>query len=205
MNPSLTKKDYLLISIIGFLFGLLLLPILKNLEFDFFEFNFINIAAIVFGFAIFANVALFAAFLVGKKIPVVLQFAKFAAVGALNTLLDLGILNLLIYLSGFSAGIYFSLFKGCSFIIANINAYFWNRYWTFGAQGSANIREFIQHLTVSVVGFLINVGLASFVVNIIGPLGGISLERWANVGALSAVAASLVWNFIGYKIFVFKK
>lgn len=222
-----SKKDYFLVSIIGFLFGLLLLPVLKNLKLGFFEFNFINIAAVVAGFVIFANFALFAAFLFGRRIPVVLQFAKFGAVGALNTLLDLGILNFLIYLTGFFAGIHYSAFKSFSFIIANINAYFWNKYWTFqktrtyaddtqtnaeknlrgsalSPRESASFKEFSQFFIVSVIGLGINVGLASFVVNIIGPQGSVSAESWANIGALVATFASLIWNFIGYKLFVFK-
>ncbi len=206
MNNSLgSKKDYFLVSIIGFLFGLLLLPILKNLKIGFFEFNFVSIAAVVAGFVIFANFALFIAFLLGRRIPIILQFAKFGAVGGLNTLLDLGILNFLIYLTGFSAGIYYSAFKSFSFIIANIIAYFCNKYWTFGAEGKANVKEFSQFFIVSVIGFLINVGLASFVVNVMGPMRGISPDLWANIGALAATAASLIWNFIGYKFFVFKK
>ncbi len=203
-NNLIFKKDYFLVSVIGFLFGLLLLPILKNLKFEFFELNFTSAATIVIGFVIFANFALFAAFLLGRRIPIILQFAKFGAVGALNTLLDLGILNLLIYFTGFAAGIYYSLFKSFSFIIANVNAYFWNKYWTFGSGGKASVKEFSQFFTVSIIGFGINVGLASLAVNIIGPLAGISAERWANIGALAATAVSLIWNFIGYKLFVFK-
>ena len=37
------------------------------------------------------------------------QFAKFAAVGIINTAIDFGVLNLLIYLAEISAGIYFIL------------------------------------------------------------------------------------------------
>ncbi len=199
------KKDYLLVSIIGFLFGLLLLPILKNINFQVITLNFINALIIIITFIILANIALKIAFIIGRRAPVILQFAKFAAVGGLNTLLDLGILNLLIFLSGIAIGYWYSGFKAVSFIIASINGYFWNKYWTFGVGGSVNTKEFAEFFTVSVIGFGINVGIASFLVNIVGSPAGIAGNLWANIGALAATAISLIWNFIGYKFIVFKK
>jgi hypothetical protein len=41
------------------------------------------------------------------------------------------------------------------------------------------------------------------VVDVIGAPSGISAGRWANVGLLFATLASVVWNFVGYKFFVF--
>ena len=201
----ITKKDYFAISIIGFFFGLLLLPVLSNIKIPFFVLNFKNAFLIIIGFIIFANLALWFASLLSRFVPIFLQVAKFAAVGGLNTLLDLGVLNVLILISGVAAGYWYPVFKGISFVVANINSYFWNKHWTFGVSDSANIKEFSQFIAVSLVGFAINVGAASLLVNFIGSPESISPERWANIGALSATIFSLVWNFIGYKFFVFKK
>lgn len=199
------KKDYLLVGIVGMLFGLLLLPILNNINLPFFQITFLNAVILVVVFTVFAIIALAIASLISRKIPVILQVAKFAAVGGLNTLLDLGALNLLIVVFSATSGIWYSVFKGVTFIIANINSYFWNKYWTFGSKEGASVKEFGQFLLVSIVGFVINIGTASVIVNIIGPLGGMSPERWANIGALSATILSLVWNFVGYKFIVFKQ
>ena len=190
--PIITKKDYLLIVVIGLLFGLLLIPVLKNIEFSFFEINLKNSLLVVLLFTVIAPVGLFIISLIGRFIPIVVQFAKFASIGGLNTLLDLGVLNLLIFFSGFAAGYWYSLFKAVSFIVANTNSYFWNKYWTFGSSESANVKEFSQFLTVSAVGFGFNVATAVLVVNLIGPVGGISLIVWANIGAISATIISLI-------------
>ena len=224
----IAKKDYFVISIIGFLFGLLLLPVLNNIKLPFFAVDLKNAFLLIIGFVIFANLALWLASLLSRFIPVFLQVAKFAAVGGLNTLLDLGILNVLILISGVAVGYWYPVFKGISFVVANINSYFWNKHWTFQEtqinadnkqinadsirvnprkypRKSASFKEFSQFLTVSIIGFGINIGIASLIVNIIGAPENISPERWANIGALSATIISLVWNFIGYKFFVFKK
>lgn len=211
----ITKKDYFIISIIGFLFGLLLLPVLNNIKLPFLSVNFKSAFLIIIGFIIFANLALWLTSLLSRFIPILLQIAKFAAVGGLNTLLDLGVLNVLILMSGIAVGYWYPVFKGISFVVANINSYFWNKHWTFqevrnDAEGNTelrgiNLNQFGQFMIVSIIGFAINVGIASLLVNFIGSPEGISLERWANIGALLATFISLIWNFIGYKFLVFKK
>lgn len=139
------------------------------------------------------------------KFRVLPQFYKFVLVGVLNTLLDLTLLNVLIVVSGVSTGWHFSLFKGASFAAAVANSYIWNKFWTFRSAEKGGARELIQFLLVSAAGLGINVGSASLLVNVIGAKGGISPQLWANIAALGAIVFSTVWNFIGYKFFVFRQ
>ncbi len=133
------------------------------------------------------------------------QGSKFLAVGIVNTLIDFGILNILILLTHIERGAWFSVFKALSFTVAVINSYFMNKFWTFRAKEATTAKEFSQFLAVSIVGFFLNVGMASLVVNFVGPKFGVSLTLWANLGALLGTGITFVWNFIGYKFFVFKK
>ncbi|MBI2507244.1 MAG: GtrA family protein [Candidatus Niyogibacteria bacterium] len=133
------------------------------------------------------------------------QFAKFFAVGLLNTAIDFGVLNLLIFITDITSGIYFSVFKAASFIVASVNSYIWNRLWVFGSREKRTGREFAQFLTVSIIGAALNVGAASFVVNYITPQFGFGPKLWANIGAVAGTAAGLIWNFLGYKFVVFKE
>ena len=196
----LRKIDYLLVAIIGVCFSLFLVPILNNIGFGL---SFVRVIEMVVAFTVFSVIALWISGIIAKKIPVFLQIAKFAAVGAFNTLLDGAILNLLIYWTSIASGTGYVAFKGTSFIIANVASYYWNRYWTFTAAGKATTKEFGKFFGVSIVGFLINIGVAALVVNVIGAPAGMSAGRWANVGLLFATLAALTWNFIGYKFFVF--
>ena len=133
------------------------------------------------------------------------QFTKFVAIGFLNTAIDFGVLNLLIYVAGISSGLSFTLFKSVSFVAANINSYFWNRFWVFKSHQESKGIEYLQFLVVSLVAIAINVGTASLVVNFIPIQFGLAPTIWANLGAAAGVAAGLIWNFLGYKFIVFKE
>jgi len=136
---------------------------------------------------------------------IVSQAIKFILVGVLNTLVDLGVLNLLIWAFGIYSGFGYSAFKGISFTVAVINSYFLNKFWTFKMRETEGVkREFAQFFIVSLIGFGINVGVASFVVNVVGPQFGLGSKLWANVGAIYATFAAMSWNFLGYKFIVFK-
>jgi len=141
-----------------------------------------------------------AALLFKEKLLILYQFAKFFLVGGMNTLVDLGILNLLIFVSEISSGLWYSVFKGFSFLVATINSYLWNKLWTF----KTGKGTFSQFLVVSFIGLLINVGIASLVVNSIGIQFGLSAAAWASIGALAGSVVGLIWNFLGYKFIVFK-
>jgi len=198
---EMNRKDIFLSAVIGFLVGILALPIISNLKPNILTI-YLSIG-IILGFTILSITALWATFLLGKIRPVFFQFGKFAAVGTLNTVLDIGILNLLLFLVGVSAGGYFSLFKGTSFLLASTNSYFWNKFWAFQSNLPVTAGEYTRFIIFTFIGLLINVGVASLVVSI-SPLNGLSASLWANIAALVAVIASLIWNFISYRYFVFR-
>jgi putative flippase GtrA len=204
-NTILTKKDYFLITFIGIAFALFTVPILKNLNFAQVKVSVFFVFGLIIFFAIFANIALFIASLIAKKIPVVLQVAKFAAVGAFNTFLDWGIVNLLMAATAIFGGFWYGIFNGISFIVANSGSYFWSKYWTFSSGNKHASGGYFQFFGVTFIGFLVKIAIAYFIVTYIGHSAAFSKERWANVGIVFGTVLAMIWNFIGYKFFVFKK
>ena len=189
------KKDIIASLIIGEICAWLMLVISKN-----FIQNFRLWWLLPIVFPVLCAGGMVAALLFKEKLLILYQFAKFFLVGGMNTLVDLGILNLLIFVSEISSGLWYSVFKGFSFLVATINSYLWNKLWTFKTGKGA----FSQFLVVSFIGLLINVGIASLVVNSIGIQFGLSAAAWASIGALAGSVVGLIWNFLGYKFIVFK-
>lgn len=204
------------------------------------------------------------------KYPIILQLLKFAAIGVINTALDFLVLNFISKTLNISSGLKLGQVNVVGFVLAVIQSYFWNRYWTFsfektvsawksfwrlvlmgvlgaialaavlfGAKYAApanyyliitlmflvlevlmwegfglsknpsisqSQNQFMLFFLVSIVGLLINSVLVALLSNY-SPLasqpGYADINK--NIAKLAATLVSLVWNFIGYKIFVFKK
>lgn len=201
---KLLKSDILAAFAIGILAPIFSLFVVKNLTLK------IPLIGIFAFFIAICLGGIFLGYLLGRKLPFIFQFAKFGEVGGLNLLIDFGVLNLLIFIFGISAGLFYSLFKGISFSIAVMNSYFWNKFWVFKKRGESVGQtggEFSKFILVSLIGLGINVTLASLVVYFVSlgyPTESLA-KIWANIGAAAGSIAALSWNFLGYKFLVFKE
>lgn len=158
----------------------------------------------VFLFFLFlAPLALWVASLLGKLWPALYQFAKFAAVGTLNTFINFGILNLQSLAFGITSGLLIPVFATVSFLLATTNSFFWNKFWTFGARGKPRSGEALKFYLISGGGWALDVVAIYVVVNFLRP-EAVSPQIWLNVGGLAGVAASFLWNFLGFKYIVFR-
>jgi putative flippase GtrA len=201
----MSRKDLAAALGIGAGVGLLIQPILaNNLPASIPLTLAMRLGLFVF-FALFAPFALWIAYLLSKAWKSVYQFAQFAAVGTLNSFIDVGVFNLETFLYGSSliGNILFAAFKAVSFLCATTNSFVWNKYWTFNDGGEkTNTGEVAGFYTIALIGWVVNVAVATLV-KVSGPAGS---HVWVNIMApLGGIAASFIWNFIGYKYFVFKK
>lgn len=203
-------KDLIIAAIIGLVCAVLIMPILKNLDL-----KIPYMLSLVIILPLLSAIGMWVAYFLANFIKVIYQLAKFILVGALNTLIDWGILNLLMFLTSVVAGSQFLMFKGFSFLAATTNSYFWNKFWTFkkaeastddcGQMKKENAgSEFAQFLIVSIIGFGLNLGVAHLIVNVWGAQWNLAPALWANFGALCGTLLGLIWNFLGYKLIVFK-
>lgn len=194
------KTDIYFSAIIGEIVALFLLAMASNLKV-----NFPLIWSLLIIFPILAPIGLMLAYLIGKKIPVIYQIAKFSLVGFSNVAVDFGVLNLLMWQANIYSGQWIILFNALSFAAAATNSYLWNKFWTFQAKESKSSTEFVQFFIVAIIGALINTGIVYGLTTFISPIFGLSKKLWANLAKVLATFVSLVWDFIGYKFIVFKK
>ncbi len=209
-----SKNDIVASLVIGEIVAWLLVAIVKNLELNI---SYLLFLPVVLPFI--CAICLYVAFLIGRKIPIIYQIAKFILVGGFNTLVDWGVLALLIFLfrqylfieaqdiffqTAIFSIVFYSLFKAASFVVASVNSYFWNKFWTFKRAATESMgKEFLQFFVITLIGFIMNVAIASVIFNYIKPAGGLNYDQWAIIAAVVATAFSMIWNFVGYKFIVF--
>ena len=194
------RKDYLFSLAAAFLISIFALPTLINT--GFYSRLPSPILLLFVGLPIFTLAGMVVANFLGQKLGIFWQFAKFALVGVLNTAIDFGILNLLIAITSITGGLGIIFINATSFSTALVNSYFWNRDWVFAGSKRGDLVTFI---IVTIIGLSINTGIVFFLTTYVSPVLVTTQAQWANLAKILATGISLVWNFAGYKLIVFKK
>lgn len=197
-----SKKDLLFSIFTGLGAGLIAWRVFNFLRFpQFMEFSLVWLILIV---PVLWILGVNLGYFLGHYLLFFNQFGKFTAIGFTNAAVDFGVLNYLIFVTDITSGVYYSVFKTVSFLVALINSYVLNKYWAFEAGQSRSEGKFIKFAGVAVVAALVNVGVASYIVNFVNPVYGFSAAAWANIGAVIGGASALILSFTGFKLLVFK-
>ncbi len=125
------------------------------------------------------------------------QAIRFVTVGVLNTAVDLGAF----YLLSLIPGVPDVAAKVASYVLGICNSFFWNKYWTFSARGSARgKREFALFFAVNLPPLAVNIIVFTLLGIWIG--SGSVLVRLAK--AFAAAVVSVIWNFLGSRYLAFR-
>ena len=128
------------------------------------------------------------------------QIIKFSVVGGVNTVIDFGILNLLIQVFSWSILPANTL----SFSLAVINSYFLNKYWTFRDRRSINLKQFSSFILISLIGLgLSNVLICSGMWFFDTYDFSISFTWQYNIAKAVSAIIVLAWNFLASKFWIF--
>lgn len=122
------------------------------------------------------------------------QFIKFNVVGILNTAIDLLVFALFNSVFGFGD----VLSKTVSYSCGVLNSYLWNSRWTFKQEQKRTKREFLLFVLVNLVSYGASLAILYACRTWFGIENG-------TVRNLIATPVSVIINFIGNKLFVFRK
>lgn len=121
--------------------------------------------------------------------------SRFLSVGVLNTLIDFGVFNLLLWL-GTNNYVAASL----SFLAATTNSYIWNRSWTFShTKRRAVIPQFSLFLLSNLVGLGINNAVQYYAAQQLEPTPLI-----LNIAKLVSIVLVVLWNYASSRLIVFQ-
>lgn len=118
-----------------------------------------------------------------------IRFFKFLVVGTIGAVVDFGVLNLL----HLRFGLPVLAANTCSFTLAVLSNFTWNRYWTYPESRSKPLTgQLGQFFIVNIAGWAINTGVLWALLGIttqwFGPLG-------YNAAKAVAIGVVLFWNF----------
>ena len=146
----------------------------------------------------------------------IVRFLKFCVVGVVGALIDFGLLNLLIQLAGLPKVIA----NACSFTVAVISNFTWNRLWVYPeTRGEPLRKQFAQFALVNVAGLAINTAifyasdrwLLGEAGLLAGPAGALArtigmahFDLAYNGAKAIATGVVLFWNFIVNRLWTFR-
>ena len=149
------------------------------------------------------------------------QVGKFTSVGILNTVIDIAILNILVFF-GLKAVLtigqnQYPVANIIAVSCAMVNSFIWNRRWTFGSKEKAVLPQVIKFLLITLIAsYLIQQIVLSqlyyrfdlldkFAEILAGIIPKTQDFFKLNISKAFAVLGAGIWNFLGYKFFVFRK
>ncbi len=86
-----------------------------------------------------------------------LRFSKFSMVGITNAVIDIGVLNLLLWLEPTRDAWMLAIYNGVALLLANVNSYVGNTMWTFRGRANHGRRQ----TTLFIVQALINITVSN--------------------------------------------
>lgn len=138
------------------------------------------------------------------------QALKFAVVGVLNTLVDFAVFQTLNLLLGW---VYPAQVLG--YTCGVINSYLWNSGWTFREERTRSLREITLFVLVNVASLGVSLGVIWLCREVFGvtnawaagwmPKALSGFIKGDTIAKLIATFFSIVVNFVGNRLFVFRK
>lgn len=191
-------------KVIDIIFALICGRIVAWLTYDFLKGYGIEISSykwlLYYALPIISLACLWLAYLIGKKLLFVFQAAKYFLVGIFVTIIDLKLFEFLVWIFPTITS------KAISFLISTYIKYWGNKHWVFEKSKKEGIgQEFFQFVIVTVIGLGIDVGSFFYFTKIMGPQFGTPADVWIKLSVIFAALVAVIWNFLGYKFFVFKK
>ena len=121
-------------------------------------------------------------------------------------MVDLKIFELLVFAFSLVNPVVILITKSVSFIISTLVKFWGNKHWTFQKHEKEDIKkEAVQFFIITLLGTIIDVAVFYYATKVLGSHVALPEASWTKLSVIIAALASAIFNFLGYKFFVFKK
>jgi putative flippase GtrA len=139
---------------------------------------------------------------VHKRFPLLKQLVRFGLVGGLNTLIDLLVLNSLLWLFPTASTPLLVAYNALAYSVGAVNSFVCNKYWTFRQREQATRGELLRFTITALLGMGLNSALLWLVSLVLHPFLG-NATVWANASKVFAIAATMLISYLGMRLWVF--
>jgi putative flippase GtrA len=130
------------------------------------------------------------------------QVLRFGLVGGLNTLVDLLILNGLLWLFPTTSSLMLLAFNSLAYSLGAVNSFLLNKYWTFRHKQRTTRREVVRFTLTTLCG----IGWSTLILwpasNVLHPFL-LNTTVWANASKVLAIAGTVLISYLGMRLWVF--
>ncbi len=130
------------------------------------------------------------------------QILRFALAGGLNTLVDLLILNALLWLYSTSSSGMLLAYNSFAYSIGAINSFLLNKYWTFGQKRRTTRTELTRFALITICGIAWSSIILWLASNALHSLL-FNTTVWANASKLIAIGGTALISYLGMRLWVF--
>lgn len=134
-----------------------------------------------------------------------IRFSKFSVVGFTNALVDIGTLNLLLWLAPTREAWILAAYNAVALILANINSYFGNTFWTFRGRAHHNRRQTSLFILQALANIAVSNGLFYVLVRTLLVYDVVPGWIAGNVAKVVSIAVASVMSFFLMRYMVFSR
>ena len=132
------------------------------------------------------------------------QFLRFSLVGILNTLIDVVLFNLFVWIFSPNNSYMVIILNAVAYSIGALNSFFLNKWWTFKQHDRATPNQVVSFILVTGLGIVGNsafLWLATLILTLLSFSGFF----WVNIAKVSAIAGSVMISYLGMRLRVFNR
>lgn len=134
-----------------------------------------------------------------------IRFSKFSMVGLLNAVVDIGVLNLFLWLQPTREPGLLLLYNGVALVLANANSYVWNTMWTFRGRSEHGLRQTTLFVLQAVLNIAVSSGIFWALIHSLLTDTDIPAYLVGNVAKIISVLVASTMSFFLMRYLVFSR
>lgn len=134
-----------------------------------------------------------------------IHFSKFSMVGFANAVVDIGTLNLLLWLAPTREAWLLAAYNAVALILANVNSYFGNTFWTFRGRAEHNRRQTSLFFLQAIINIAVSNGLFYGLVRVLLIYDVVPGWIAGNVAKVVSISVASVMSFFLMRYLVFAR